>query len=143
MFRISFFALGLLLLAAPVLAEDFVGSVRTLKGEAEILRQGETVSPKLGDYVYQGDELRTGDGSLGVMFRDDTSIALGPRTDIVVDEFVFDPAGKNVRFATEMVKGSALFVTGQIARVNPEAFSLGTPKANIGIRGTKFLVTVK
>lgn len=143
MLRISIAALWILALAVPALAGDFVGSVKTVRGEAHILRQGQSLAPALGDYVYQGDELRTGDGSLGIMFRDDTAIALGPRAAVVIDEFVFDPVGGNVRFAAQMLKGSAMFVSGQIAKIKPEAFDLGTPKANIGIRGTRFLVTVR
>lgn len=123
-------------------ADDFIGSVKTVQGAAVVVHQGQKLTPALGDHVYQGDVLRTGDGSLGVLFRDDTSIALGPRSEIVLDEFVFDPAGQDVRFLSQMTKGTAMFVTGQIGKIHPEAFRVETPKATIGIRGTRFLVTV-
>ena len=130
----------LLAMAGPALADGFIGTVRTFEGEARVVRDGVAYPAETGFHILANDVLETGDGALGVIFRDDTAITLGPHTEIIVDSFVFDPAGDNIEFATEMIRGSAMFVTGQIAKINPEAFRLETPKATIGIRGTRFIV---
>ena len=140
--RTVLFIIVLCLWAVPALSADLVGSVKTLQGEAWIVRGGQQLPAGVGDEVKQNDLLKTGDGSMGVLFHDDTSIALGPRTEILIDEFVFDPAAKNTGFSAEMLKGTALFVTGQIAKIEPESFKVRTPMSTIGIRGTKFLLTV-
>ncbi|XPV75122.1 MAG: FecR family protein [Desulfovibrio sp.] len=125
------------------IAADFIGSVKTISGEAGIVRQGDRWAVKIGDHIMQGDILVTGsDSSMGVIFRDDTILSLGESSQITVSDFVFDPVHDNVSFISNMAEGSAQFITGQIAKVAPENMRVETPLATIGIRGTRFLVKV-
>ena len=125
------------------IASDFVGSVKTVSGDASILRQGTKVKVAIGDHILQEDILLTeSDSTMGVIFRDDTILSLGANSEIAVTEFIFDPAHDNVSFITNMAEGSAQFITGQIAKVAPQNMRVETPLATIGIRGTRFLVKV-
>ncbi|SKA89888.1 FecR family protein [Paucidesulfovibrio gracilis DSM 16080] len=132
-----------LLLVSPALAEDFIGSIKTAQGEAYVQRGDERLDAKPGDHVYPQDVLRTGDGSLGMLFRDDTALSLGPDSRVAVEQFVFDPHGGNMEFITRVTKGSAAFITGQMGKIRPESFKVETPQATIGIRGTRFVVEVQ
>lgn len=131
-----------LVLALPCAAVDFAGSVRTVDGDCRILRGGESLAAETGLHVLQGDVLETGDGSMGVTFRDDTMLSMGPGSRIAVDSFVFDPAEKATDFLVNMTRGTAQFITGQMAKVSPESMKVRTPLSTIGIRGTRFLVKV-
>ena len=122
---------------------EVVGSVKNVSGEVFCLRNGEQLATGIGDYLYQGDVLSTGaDSSMGVIFRDDTILSLGSRSQATIDQFVFDPSKGNMNFLVKVGKGTAQFISGQMAKISPESMAVETPLSTIGIRGTRFLVKV-
>lgn len=125
------------------LTGEVVGSVKTVTGEAFLRRGEKNHEAYEGDYLYRGDVLLTSsDSSLGVIFRDDTILSLGSKSEVRIDQFVFDPAHSNMDFLVNVGKGTAQFISGQIAKLQPESMSVETPLSTIGIRGTRFLVKV-
>jgi hypothetical protein len=118
--------------------------VKNVSGTAFIVRQNQTLPVQKHDRIFTGDLLRTGrDGTLGVIFRDDTTLSLGPRSELVIDEFLFAPSQGKLSLVTRMLRGTAAYVSGVIAKLSPQAVRFETPTATIGIRGTKFLVKVE
>jgi len=136
-----------LLLLAPLgaqAAEAPVGSIKTVKGTVSIVRGTTTVTAKNGARVFRNDTLRTGaDGAVSMVFRDDTLLSLGPGSELSVNEFVFSPADGKLSLVTRLLRGSAVYLSGIIARLSPESVRFETPVANIGIRGTMFAVKVE
>lgn len=122
---------------------DIIGSVRTAQGECTITRGTETLAATIGTHLRQHDLLATGkDSSMGVLLRDDTSISLGDESEVVLDEFLFDPANDELGLSAQFLKGTAAVLTGSIAEMAPEKTDFSTPLASIGIRGTRFAVKV-
>lgn len=136
-----------LLLLVPFTAkavETPVGSIKTVKGTASIVRGNAAVETKSGTRVYRNDTLRTGsDGALSMVFRDDTLLSIGPGSELSVNEFLFSPGDGKLSIITRLLKGSAVYLSGIIARLSPESVRFETPVANIGIRGTMFAVKVE
>ena len=123
--------------------DNVIGRVKTVSGDANIITGNETHPADLGSAVFQGDILETGvDGSLGVVFSDESRISLGPDTSLTVDEYVFEPKQNEGSFLSRMTRGSLLYVSGLIAKIKPESAAVETPVGTIGIRGTRFLVKV-
>jgi len=121
-----------------------VATVQKVSGMATVVRQGQTMSAKIGLEIYQNDTLRTGlDGSLGVIFRDDTLLSMGPESVLVIDEFVFAPKQGKFSIVIRMLKGTAAYLSGLISKLAPESAHFKTPTASIGIRGTKFVARVE
>jgi hypothetical protein len=121
-----------------------VGSVSRLKGTASIVRKNRVSPARIGEKIYTRDVLKTGrDGSLGVIFEDDTSLSIGPQSEIIITEFLFSPAEGKLSIVTRLLRGSAIYLTGIIGRLSPESVRFETPVANIGIRGTKFAVKIE
>ena len=90
------------------------------------------------------DTLQTGsDGALGVIFKDDTVLSLGPDSLLVIDEFVFAPMEGELSIVTRMLKGTVAYLSGVIAKLSPESARFETPMATLGIRGTRFVAEVK
>lgn len=119
------------------------GSVKTVNGMASIVRQDKVIPSKSGEKIFEKDILRTGaDGSMGVIFKDDTLLSLGPNSELVVDEFLFSPAEGKLSFIVRMLKGTAAYLSGIISKLSPESVRFDTPIASLGIRGTKVLVKV-
>ncbi len=121
-----------------------VATVQKVNGMATVVRQGQTMFAKIGLEIYQNDTLRTGpDGSLGVVFRDDTLLSMGPESVLVIDEFVFAPNQGKFSIVIRMLKGTAAYLSGLISKLAPESAHFKTPTASIGIRGTKFVARVE
>ena len=126
--------------ADPALA----GFVKTVKGEACIVREGQTNPAVVGNKIFIRDKLRTGlNGSLGMVFKDDTVMSLGPNSEVLINNFDFSPAENKMAIFTRMLKGTVVYLSGIIAKISPEAVRFETPVANIAVRGTRFAVEVE
>jgi hypothetical protein len=119
------------------------GSVKNVKGEAFILRGGQRAGAEVGARLYAQDVLQTGkNGSMGIILRDDTTMAIGPSSQLNLKEFVFRPREGLFSSITGLVKGTLVYITGKIAKLSPKAVSVETPVGIIAVRGTKIMVQV-
>jgi hypothetical protein len=90
-----------------------------------------------GEPIYMGDQIATGaGGGLQVMLLDQTVMTLGQNAKMTVDEMVYDPKSGTGKLNFNVSQGAFRFVSGQIAKANPENVKITTPMATIGIRGT-------
>jgi hypothetical protein len=129
--------------ASPVDASPAVAAIQKASGTATVVRQGNSLAASAGLEVQENDTLRTGpDGSMGVIFKDDTVLSLGPESVLVIDEFVFAPREGKFSIVLRMLKGTAGYLSGLISKLAPESAHFETPTASIGIRGTRFVVRV-
>jgi hypothetical protein len=135
-----FMGLHLIITQAPA-ADSPIGCIKTAQNNASILRSGNSIPAQIGVMVYTGDILQTDQtGSLGVIFRDDALVSLGPNSQVKIDDFVFQPDQRRFSFLSRLIQGTAAFVSGQIAKLAPETMQVQTPIATIGVRGTRFAV---
>ena len=118
-----------------------VGNVSELNGVARIVRD-EPVEASLEANIKSYDTLETSNGRMGITFIDDTQIRLTEHSQVLVDEFVFDPNPDNSKMALNFAKGTARFVTGKLGLVPKKNIKIRTNSATIGIRGTDFTITV-
>lgn len=126
--------------SSSVFAQTLVGQadkvVNSVVGKLQD-RQRELVK---ADSVYQNEAINTaGQSATEVTFRDSTKLTVGPNSSVVLDSFVFDPDPTRSRMALSMTKGVLRFTSGTMPS---QAYSLRTPTALIGVRGTIFTVVV-
>ncbi len=144
--RISFFVVVMVFTALPVLAEDpqeLVGSITNVNGTAFILRGDQEIAAEKGIRLFQADILRTGDdGSIGVVLRDDTTLSLGPRSELQMSEFQFKPDEGILGMTLNMVKGTLVYISGQIAKLAPGSAKVETPAGVAAVRGTELLIEI-
>ena len=116
-----------------------IGTVDTTSGSVIATRvDGTKVELEPGSQVYQGDVIETaGGGSIGVTLADETTFSMAENGNMVLDEMVYDPATQEGSISISAVEGVFTFVSGQIAKTDPDAMTLDTPVATIGIRGTQ------
>ena len=120
------------------------GHVKTVTGAAFIVRNNAALAAKPGDAVFATDALRTGtDGKVGVTLRDDTRISLGPASEVRIDRYVYAPGEGGLGMVLKFVRGAAVYVSGRIAKLAPDAVRLETPTAIVGVRGTTVAVFVE
>lgn len=132
----------LVLWSAPAVAQEVViGHVQAVGGVATVTHGERTWVASLGAPVYEGDMLRTyWDGTMGVTFKDDTRISLGPSTRVTIPKFVFSPSEQRYGFVLRLIAGSLQYLSGLTAKLSPDSMKVETPTATVGVRGTRFLV---
>jgi hypothetical protein len=135
---------AMLAASTAAMADDPVGYVKTIQGNATITTAGSKSQAAVGSGVFQGSQIQTSKGaSLGVTFKDNTIMSFGSDTNLTVDEYVFNPNQGQVKFGSQLTKGTLNYVSGAIAKINPEAVAVKTPTGTIGVRGTNFVVKVE
>lgn len=113
-------------LSGPLMAKKADGSVKVLALKSEI-ESGDTLVSEKNTYAQ-------------IRFIDNSEITLRPGTTFKVEDFAYEegkPEADQASFA--LVKGGLRSITGLMGKRNKEKFSLKTPNATIGIRGTTFI----
>jgi hypothetical protein len=134
----------LLSISLPVMADAPIGYVKTVKGDAMIVNGNQQTKAEVGTPVEAGSKLKTGaSGSMGVTFKDNTVMSIGPNTELTVDEYVYAPNKGKLKLGATMAKGTLAYLSGAIAKIKPDAVAVKTPTGTIGVRGTHFVLKVE
>jgi len=111
-------------------------------GSIFVERDGQRIALNEGDGIYESDIIITGpDTTAEILFRDGTKSRLSPDTELTLVDFDFG-AGEEPSFIMDLAQGAMRTVSGEVVKLNPEAFELITPRATVGIRGTEFFNSV-
>ena len=133
---------GLSVLAGTAAADTVdVGAMaqvqRTVYG---VPPQGNQAVKREGDAVVFKEELETVDGSAALIrFVDDSTLALGAKSKVLIDEFVFDPQKAEGNALIKISVGTLRFVTGEMPKGKTV---IKTPTATLVLRGTDVTVHV-
>ena len=128
--------------ATPAVAAE-IGQIKVVKGQVSVERNGQVYPGSVGMRLETSDILKTGsDGSVGVTMKDDSLLSAGPNSILSLDRYDFDPVTNNGRFDAQLKKGSLAVISGRIAKQAPDAMTIHTPSAILGVRGTEFVVSV-
>lgn len=132
------------LLATPAYANGpQIAQVKTVRGDAFIVRDGARIRAKPGDALYQSDMVETApDGTIGFTFIDNTVFSAGPGSQIALEQFRYDSSNVRGEMQAVIQRGSMTVVSGDITRGAPGAMKIRTPTAILGVSGTTFAVRV-
>ena len=129
------------LLAAPAIAAE-IGQIKISKGQVTVERNGAALPATVGMRLETADVLKTGaDGSVGITMADNSLLSAGPNSILSLDRFEFDPTSSQGQFDAQLRKGSLAVISGRIAKQSPEAMTVRTPSAILGVRGTEFVLS--
>jgi hypothetical protein len=130
--------------AGPALAQaPHIAQVKTVRGDAFIVRGADRLPAKVGDLLYESDVVETGPGgTIGFTFVDNTVFSTGPESQVALEQFHFDSSTFKGDMLADMRKGTLTVVSGDITHANPGAMKIRTPTANLAVRGTTFAVKV-
>jgi hypothetical protein len=113
-------------LSGPLLDRKADGTVKVLAAKSEV-ESGDTLVSEKNTYAQ-------------IRFIDNGEITLRPGTTFKIENFAYEadkPEGDSAAFS--LLKGGLRSITGLLGKRNKEKFSLKTPAATIGIRGTTFI----
>ena len=118
-----------------------IGNITELNGAGRVVRD-DTYQASLNFNINSFDNVQTSNGRLGITFLDDSQVRLTEHSELIIDEFIYDPDPSKSKMALQFASGTARFITGKLATIDKENILIQTPSATIGIRGTDFTVTV-
>jgi len=142
MLRFFILATVLGLTSFRVHAQTAVGAVSAMQGTVVALRGNSEITLTPNASIFADDILETdAAGKLQITFVDDTVLTLGPGSEVLVDEFVYNPAASTGNAALRITSGAARVLAGAIEQMGGgQALRIDTPVATIGIRGTDFFI---
>ena len=121
---------GLFVLQSTVShGQEAIGSATSVKPQAE----ANTRMLSGGSTVYSKELIHTGDaGVADLRFHDNSNLSVGPKSNVRLDKFVYDPNKSAGSVAVEATRGSFRFVTGSQSK---GSYQVKTPYGTLGIRG--------
>src|SRR5579863_5986235 len=98
---------GTALASSPVLAQQ-VGTATAVNPETQSTPPGgSTVTLKVGAHVVHKERIKTTPtGSVQLLFLDRSTLSIAPNSDMVIDEFVYNPADGKGHMAASLAKGA-------------------------------------
>ena len=114
-------------------AQDAIGKATSVKPQAEGTHSGGTRTLSGGADVYSKETVRTGDtGQADLRFLDNSNLNVGPKSNVRLDKFVYDPNKSAGAVAIQATRGSFRFVTGS---QGGGSYRIKTPYGTLGVRG--------
>jgi hypothetical protein len=117
-----------------------VGRVLSAAGEVMVSRAGRDFPLATGALLENGDVVRTGaESTVQIRFADESLVALRAKSRFEVADFRFTGSDDGVsRAVLGLLQGGMRTLTGLIGRTYRDRYSLRSPLATVGIRGTAF-----
>ena len=128
-----------LVVALPALASEQAGVSAAVRGQVALNRLQVAVGRQVisGEPILLQDAIRSGTRSgMQILLLDETVFTIGPESELVIDEFVYDPKTNAGKLSAEITKGVFRFVSGKIAHQKPEDMNVKLPSGTLGVRGT-------
>jgi hypothetical protein len=121
-------------LAAGGAGADKIGVAYVVVNHVQGIAGGNSRALAVGSDLFLNERIRTSDASTAqLLFLDKTSLTIGPRADLRLDRFVYDPHKSAGRVVINATQGAFRFITGS---QNPTSYTIKTPVVTLGIRGT-------
>jgi hypothetical protein len=119
---------------SPVLLDSSVAQTVGTAGAVNPQAQVGARVLQVGSSIIFRERISTSaSGSTQVMFVDKTTLSVGPNSNILIDEFVYNPNAGAGRMTVTLTKGAMRMVGGNVSHT--EGVTIKTPLATIGVRG--------
>ena len=86
------------------------------------------------------DVVETLNGVVHLVFEDDTKVKIREYSELVIDDFVYEPSTKKGKLSLKASLGSIRYTSGLIA--NKDNIKINTPTASVSVRGTDFNIVI-
>ena len=124
----------------PAVPLTRIGGTGAIQGAAfSVTPDGREVPLESGKPVYLNEHIRTGPGGHArFLLLDQTVFTVGPGSDIMLDEFVYDPDMSLRKVSVRLMKGVFRWVSGSVHSSQAQILVHIRDLVNVGIRGTDF-----
>jgi hypothetical protein len=116
------------------------GDLRLVTGDGRILT-AETIA---GAHLDRRARVMTGpEARAAFVLPDTTAFTIGPNSEMVLDDFVYDPDTRASKVSARLAKGVFRWITGKVSPRDPSSLRVTTPVIAIITRGTDFSSEVR
>ena len=115
----------LLFSSSNVIANEMIGIVAV--GIGDISNQN---NEKLttGSKIYFGDTIVVkAQSNAQILLLDETALTVGEKSEITIDEFIYDPQSKVGKIVSNIKIGTVRIITGEISKKNPDNLEVNVP----------------
>jgi hypothetical protein len=128
-------ALAAVLIGGATAMAQQVGTATAVNPNSESTPPGgSTITLKVGSRILHKERIHTSPtGSVQLLFVDQSTLNIAPNTNLLIDEFVYDPASGSGHMLTKVTQGTLQYIGGKLSHQG--AVTIATPAAVIGIRG--------
>ncbi|MBP9931180.1 MAG: FecR domain-containing protein [Rhodoferax sp.] len=124
--------------------DEHVALFKSVSGDVKVARAGTTLVPVAGTHIMRSDVVTSGPKSTGgIVFVDGTLLTLDASSEIEITRYVFQPETSTYDFSIYLKKGATIYSSGKLGKLSPQSVSVNTPRASVGVRGTRFLVVAQ
>ena len=122
-------------------SQEKIGGAETVINSVQgNLPTGKQVPVVQGDSVFLNETVSSGaDSKANLVLNDNSNVTVGPGSTIKLDDFVYSGPKQPGTVSFSMTKGTLRFITGD---ANKRAYTIWTPTAAIGARGTSLRIKV-
>ena len=122
-------------------SKDFIGVISA--GIGEIINQ-DNEKLSTGSKIYFGDTIIVREkSSAQILLLDETALTVGEKSELTMDDFVYDPNTKVGKIVSNIKVGTVRIITGEISKQNPDNLEVKVPTGSVGARGTEFAVVTE
>lgn len=132
--------------ASEVLAQTtaWVGQVKVSRGIVALERAGQRFPAPVGLRLKENDVILTeANGSVGLMFNDNSVLSMGPNGEVLLERYAYDSTTYLGAFDAYVKRGAVSIEAGNLANAAPESVRVKTPQAEIRGQTRSFAVNVE
>ncbi len=94
------------------------------------------------EVVFNERIATTAAGQTQLLFLDESSMTIGPNSDLTIDQFVYDPKSGTGKLAMSATRGLLRYVGGKLSKQD-QGVTLRTSTATLAVRGGAFIAKVE
>jgi hypothetical protein len=135
--------------AAPALAQGAVlfqpwaAGIKTSQGIVKIVRGDKTYPGRVGAKLKVDDAVLTAEnGSVGLVFLDNSTLSMGPDSEVVLKRFNYDPTTYMGAFDAFVKQGTVSIQGGNLAESGTDNVRITTPQAELKGNAKQLLISV-
>ena len=124
-----------------VVANEMIGIVAVGIGDISNQNNEKLIT---GSKIYFGDTIVVkAQSNAQILLLDETALTVGEKSEITIDEFIYDPQSKVGKIVSNIKIGTVKIITGEISKKNPDNLEVNVPTGSVGARGTEFVVVTE
>lgn len=124
--------------------QTWVAQVKVSRGIVRIERGGQRFPSPVGARLKVEDTVITeANGSVGLMFADNSTLSMGPGGEVLLKTFNYDPTTYMGAFDAFVKQGTVSLQAGNLAQGAPDSVRISTPQAEVKGNARQLLVNVE
>lgn len=130
--------------AGPPGVRPWVAQVKVSRGIVRIERAGQRFPSPVGTRLKVEDTVITeANGSVGLMFADNSTLSMGPNGEVFLHTFSYDPTTYLGAFDAFVKQGTVSLEAGNLAQGAADSVKISTPQAEVKGNAGRLMVNVE